>query len=46
MTFGGAPVSAAEYMSKALMSERVLICCDKCLSEMPDVAVEDMRLAS
>lgn len=45
MTFGGDPVTPAEYMSKALQSERVLVVCNNCLAEMPDVKLEDMRLA-
>ncbi len=45
MTFGGEPVTPKEYMAKALQSKSVFIACDKCLSEMPDVKLEDMRLA-
>ena len=45
MTFGGEKVTAQEYMAKALQSERVFIACDKCLAEMPDVKLEDLRLA-
>lgn len=45
MTFGGESVTPTEYMAMALQSERVSIVCDQCLSEMPDVKLEDMRLA-
>lgn len=46
MTFGGEPVTPEEYMARALRSEQVMVCCDQCLSEMPDVKLEDMRLAT
>ena len=43
MTFGGEACTATEYVSKALMSESVYIVCDKCLKEMPDVKLEDLK---
>lgn len=43
MTFGGRAVSPIDYMSAALRTRNVLVCCDKCLSEMPDVKVEQIR---
>lgn len=44
-SFGGELCTPEEYMAKALRSESVMICCDKCLSEMTDVRLEDMILS-
>ncbi len=45
MTFGGVTCTATEYVAQALRSESVYIVCAECLAKMPDVRLEDMRLA-
>jgi hypothetical protein len=45
MEFGGEAVTAREYMARALRNDKTLVVCDDCLAEMPDVKLEDMRLA-
>jgi hypothetical protein len=45
MTYGGEAVTAREYMEKALRNDKTLIVCEECLAKMPDVNLEDMRLA-
>ncbi len=45
MEFGGEMMPAAEAMARSIRNPFVYIACDKCLGEMPDVKLEDMRLA-
>jgi hypothetical protein len=44
MNWGGQTVSAEQYITNALNSEYVKICCDTCLDEMPDVDMEKMQV--
>lgn len=44
ITFAGKHVTAREYLSKALRSTSVFVVCDKCLDEMPDVNLEDVKI--
>lgn len=44
MKLGERTVPALDYVAHALRSESVYICCDKCLEEMPDVKLEDLRI--
>jgi hypothetical protein len=36
-------IPAEEYLARALRSDSIFICCDKCLSEMPDVNMDDIQ---
>lgn len=43
--FGGEKMRAQDALAASLRNDSVWICCDKCLTEMPDVKLEDLRLA-
>ena len=44
MNWGGDSVPAVEYMANALSSEDVQILCDDCLSELPDIGMDNMEI--
>lgn len=41
VTFGGERMKAVEALQRSLLNDKVLVCCDSCISSLPDVTVDD-----